>query len=64
MQVSFHCNARSLYSQQRECRRRPCRRHLNPVRPVQLTTGLGLEVRLDAGGCKGKGVFATKVRRW
>ena len=30
---------------------------------VQLTEGLGLEVRPDAGGGKGRGVFATKVSR-
>lgn len=29
---------------------------------LQLTRGLGVEVRLDAGGGKGKGVFATQVR--
>lgn len=32
--------------------------------PLQLTAGMGLEVRLDAGGGKGKGVFATKVGGW
>lgn len=28
---------------------------------AQLTSGLGLEVRLDAGGGKGKGIFATQA---
>lgn len=30
---------------------------------VQLTEALGLEVRQDAGDGKGRGVFATQVRR-
>ena len=34
---------------------------LPPFRLLQLTAGRGLEVRHDAGGGKGKGVFATQV---
>ncbi|EFN50876.1 hypothetical protein CHLNCDRAFT_141673 [Chlorella variabilis] len=33
---------------------------LQRERYAKLTAGMGLEVRLDAGGGKGKGVFATK----
>ena len=47
-----------------------CRRHRPPPPlptcrdvpiAVQLTAGLNLEVRLDAGDGKGKGLYATKV---
>ena len=52
-----------------------CRRHrrrcllppslplLPPSCPWQLTEGLGVEVRQDAGDGKGKGIFTTQVRR-
>ena len=43
------------------CSPLPLARCRPPPHTVQLTAGLGLEVRLDAGDGKGKGIFACQA---